>query len=160
MALWDDVKKNMVEWYGVAADKTNELAKVGVRRYDIFGISREIERQFGEMGSLVYDALNEGRTDIADDPALQGMAERVRALEAELKAKEEEIETIRRRDEAAAAAGAAEPGEDLGEDLGEEIEVEVYEAAVEPDPEAEIVDSEPVVEADPQDEEEDADKNG
>lgn len=156
MALWDDVKKNMVEWYGVAADKTNELAKVGVRRYDIFGISREIERQFGEMGSLVYDALNEGRTDIADDPALQGMAERVRALEAELKAKEEEIETIRRRDEAAAAADAAESGEDFGE----EIEVEVYEAAVEPDPEAEIVAAEPVVEADPQDEGEDADKNG
>ena len=50
MSLWEDVKKNLVSLYGTAAEKTNELAKVGSRRYDIFGLSREIERQFSEIG--------------------------------------------------------------------------------------------------------------
>ncbi len=128
MALWDDVKKNMVDWYGVAADKTNELAKVGVRRYDIFGISRDIERQFSEMGSLVYTALNAGRTDFADDSLLLGFADRVRALEKELKDKKSEIEEIRRQDRAASAgttAGTAAGSDDL--DLDDEIDVEIYE---------------------------------
>ena len=121
MALWDDVKRNMVDWYGVAAEKTNELAKVGVRRYDIFGISRDIERQFSEMGSLVYNGLNEGRTDFAEDEALLGLAERVRTLEAELKAKEIEIEEIRQAERTAGAASAAQAGAE------DDIEVEIYE---------------------------------
>ena len=151
MTLWDDVKKNMVEWYGVAADKTNELAKVGVRRYDIFGISRDIERQFSEMGSFVYTALNEGRTDLADDPVLLALMERVRTLEGELKAKESEIEEIRRQDRAAraAAAGAAAAA---AEDGAEErdVEVEFYEAMDDDaeDADAEIVDAEPLEDED------------
>jgi len=136
MALWEDVKKNMVDWYGLAADKTNELARVGVRRYDIFGISRDIERQFSEMGSLVYTALNEGRTDLAEDPVLLGLMDRVRTLEAELKEKESEIQDIRQQDQAAAAAAAAAgmasaESTDLHEDADEdgEIEVEIYETS-------------------------------
>ena len=54
MPLWEQVKGNLVEWYSAAADKTEELAKIGVRRYDKFGISREIERQFTELGGLIY----------------------------------------------------------------------------------------------------------
>jgi hypothetical protein len=149
MALWEDVKKNMMDWYGVAADKTNELARVGVRRYDIFGISRDIERQFSEMGSLVYTALNEGRTDLADDPVLLGLMDRVRTLETELKAKEIEIEDIRHQDQAAAAAAAAAgaAAEESGDepdnlDEDDDIEVEVYETSpLEPvDADAELVD--------------------
>jgi hypothetical protein len=95
MTLWDDVKSNLTEWYGVAADKTGELAKVGLRRYDIFGLSRDIERQFSEIGSLVYNALGEGRRDVLDDPALLALVDRVRELEQDLQAKEREIAEIR-----------------------------------------------------------------
>lgn len=107
MSLWDDVKKNLVSLYGTAAEKTNELAKVGSRRYDIFGLSREIERQFSEIGSHVYDALQAGRTDLAEDEVLQGLVAQVRKLEGELAAKKEEIESIRAEARAAAAAGGA-----------------------------------------------------
>jgi hypothetical protein len=139
MALWDDVKKNMGDWYTVAAEKTNELAKVGVRRYDIFGISRDIERQFSEMGNRVYVALGEGRTDFADDLILQGLVERVRTLEAELKAKQDEIEEIRSQDHAAAdEAEDATPSAEGADD--EEIEVEIYETTS-VDPEDEIEDA-------------------
>ncbi|MBC8426523.1 hypothetical protein H8E07_20600 [bacterium] len=133
MALWDDVKKNLTDWYGVAADKTGELAKVGVRRYDIFGLSRDIERQFSEIGSLVYGAVNEDRKDILEDPLLLSLVDKVRDLEGELQAKEQEISEIRTEAEArqaaktataavAAAAGTvedvvAEPVEDVADDV-------------------------------------------
>jgi len=114
MTLWDDVRTNLLTWYGTAAGKTNELAKVGSRRYDIFGLSRDIERQFTEMGSLVYNALLEGRTDIADDSTLLGLIARVQSLEIDLAVKKQEIDDIRagerRKEEhkdAVAPAGAA-----------------------------------------------------
>ncbi len=125
MALWDDVKKNLTDWYGVAADKTGELAKVGVRRYDIFGLSRDIERQFSEIGSLVYGAVNEDRKDILEDPLLLSLVDKVRDLEGELQAKEQEISEIRTEAEArqaaktatAAVAAAAGTVEDVADDV-------------------------------------------
>lgn len=140
MTLWDDVKHNMAEWYGTAAEKTNELARVGVRRYDIFGLSRDIERQFVEMGSLVYNALNEGRTDLHEDEVLQGLIARVKELEKELKAKESEIQDIRTAAQSAAAAtgeSEAEDGEAPADaaETDDDLEVEVFE--IEPDPEEE-----------------------
>ncbi len=112
MTLWDDVKVNLTEWYSVAADKTGEVAKVGLRRYDIFGLSRDIERHFSEIGSLVYTALSEERRDVLDDPLLQSLVDKVRSLEGELQAKEKEISEIKtaaeqRQTTRAAAAGAA-----------------------------------------------------
>ncbi|MFH1843627.1 MAG: hypothetical protein ABIF77_10530 [bacterium] len=95
MPLWEQVKGNLIEWYGVASDKTEELAKIGVRRYDKLGISRDIERQFAELGSFVYTAINEGREDFANDATLLGIIERIKVLEYDLQQKEAEIENIR-----------------------------------------------------------------
>ena len=123
MPLWDQVKSNLVEWYTTAADKTEELAKIGVRRYDKFGISRDIERQFTELGSFVYTALAEGREEFAADPTLLAIIERIKVLEQDLAAKESEIEDIKAshrhraaaRTEPAAAAGMAPPPAGEGE---------------------------------------------
>ncbi|PIV82171.1 hypothetical protein COW53_00270 [bacterium CG17_big_fil_post_rev_8_21_14_2_50_64_8] len=95
MPMWDDVKRNLMEWYTVTTDKTVEVAKVTSLRYDKFGISRDIERQFSELGNLVYTALEEGRTATLGDPGVTAIVERLNALEKELQAKEEEIGEIR-----------------------------------------------------------------
>jgi hypothetical protein len=106
MALFDDVKKNLMEWYNVTSEKTNELARVSTRKYDKFGISRDIERQFGELGSLVYNGLKAEREDILDDQAVGVLFEHIKGLEEELMSKDEEIDSI--RDEfARKKAGAA-----------------------------------------------------
>jgi len=95
MPLWEQVKGNLIEWYSIASDKTEELAKIGVRRYDKLGISRDIERQFAELGSFVYNAIDEGREDFATDATLLGIVERIKVLEYDLQQKETEIEDIR-----------------------------------------------------------------
>jgi hypothetical protein len=84
------------------------MAKIGMRRYDRFGISRDIERQFTELGSLVYNGLSEEQEGILEQPSLRTIFGRIQELELELQQKEQEIETIRTeaRDRKAAAAQA------------------------------------------------------
>ncbi|MHB8079022.1 MAG: hypothetical protein ACYDIE_07190 [Candidatus Krumholzibacteriia bacterium] len=95
MSLWDEVRANMSEWYAVAADKTEEMARIGVRKYDKFTISRDIERVFTDLGSHVYAAVREGRTDFTHDVTVHDAVERLRALELQLAQKEREIAAIR-----------------------------------------------------------------
>jgi hypothetical protein len=95
MPMWDDVKKNMLDWYDAASDKTGELARVGLRRYDIFGISRDIERHFSEIGSIVFTAVKEDQPDVMSNEKLLELVERVKVLEADLASKQDEIETIK-----------------------------------------------------------------
>lgn len=114
MSIMDQVKKNLREWYALAADRTGDMAKTSVRMYDKYGISREIERQLSELGSYVYHAVDEDRTDFAGDEEFMTAIGRVRALEQDLEAKVAEIEEIRiqrqqrqsAREEAQAAAEA------------------------------------------------------
>ncbi len=110
MSLWDEVKKNVVDLYSVTSDKTAEIAKVSSRRWDKFGISRDIERQFSELGSLIYTGLQDDRTDLLEDEGVLALVERIAVLETELRGKDEEIDSIRqeyagRKAEAAAAGG-------------------------------------------------------
>lgn len=107
MSLWDEVRKNIVDLYEVTSDKTTEIAKVGSRRWDKFGISRDIERQFSELGSLVYNGLQEGRQDVLQDEAVAVLMSRIGALEEELKNKEAEISRIHQEHRARKAAEAA-----------------------------------------------------
>ena len=112
MSLFDDVKRNLGEWYALTTEKTSEVARVTTRRYDKFGISRDIERQFGELGSLIYNGLKADRPDLLDDDGVKALVERISGLETELGAKDVELESIHqeyveRKTEAAAAGGAS-----------------------------------------------------
>jgi len=109
MSLFDDVKKNLIEWYTVTSEKTTEVARVTTRKYDKFGISRDIERQFSELGSLVYNGLREERDGILEEDGVRALVERISQLERELRAKDDEIDRIRREyaDRKTTADGAA-----------------------------------------------------
>ena len=95
--LWDRVKKNLVDWYGTAYEKTDELARVGKKKIEITGVNRAIERHLSELGGRVYDMIVEqGKSGvIAKDARVKELIEQVQDLEEELKGKEEEIEAIR-----------------------------------------------------------------
>ena len=96
--LWNKVKKNLVEWYETAYDKTDELARIGKKKVEITGLNRSIEKHFSEMGGRVYDLIVEqghrgNRT--ADDDVVQRLIAEVKELESRLQQKEEEIESIK-----------------------------------------------------------------
>ena len=96
--LWTKVKKNLVEWYETAYDKTDELARIGKKKIEITGLNRSIEKHFSEMGGRVYDLIVEQGhrgNKTADDEAVQRLVAEVKELEERLRVKEEEIETIK-----------------------------------------------------------------
>jgi len=96
--LWNRVKKNLVDWYEMAYDKTDEMARIGKKKVEITGLNRSIEKHFSEMGGRVYDLIVEqghrgNRT--ADDDAVQRLVAEVKELENRLRQKEDEIESIK-----------------------------------------------------------------
>ncbi len=170
MSLWEQVKDNLVEIYSVAADKTEEVAKVGIRRYDRMGINWDIKRQFTELGGMVYQAIAEERSDILDDPAVTAIIERIKGLEVELAAKENEIADIKkthaerretvgrsRQDDApvgdeaipVAIGSAASDGPDIGEAAPEDAIVTPEQPLSDVDENAEIRVTDSMDDADP-----------
>ena len=140
MSLFDEVKKNLMEWYSVSSDKTTEVARITTRRYDKFGISRDIERQFSELGSLIFNGIKEDRQDLLADPAVLALLERIKGLEDELKVKNEEIDNIHqdfkhRRARTAAAGTVSETviTQPVLDEGGEESAILVEPAVVEVD---------------------------
>jgi len=96
--LWNRVKKNLVDWYEMAYDKTDEMARIGKKKVEITGLNRSIEKHFSEMGGRVYDLIVEqghrgNRT--ADDDVVQRLIAEVKELESRLRQKEEEIGSIK-----------------------------------------------------------------
>ncbi len=111
MSLRDRVRNNLREWYALAADRTGDVAKISIRRYDKFGLSREIERQFAELGSVTYHAIEEGRCAGLDDPAVRALVARIKDLAGDLETKDQEIAEIhrQRQNKQAATAPPREP---------------------------------------------------
>jgi hypothetical protein len=112
--LWDKVRKNLIEWYEVASDKTEEVAKVGRRRIEMTGINRSIEKRMVELGGRVYDLVSvEGHRGnmTADDDKVKKLVGEISRLEKELELKEDEIRTIKER-ERSSEGTSPENGED------------------------------------------------
>lgn len=95
MAGIDDVKRSLVDWCSVAAERAAETARVASRRYDQFALGREIERRYAELGSIVYAGVKAGRQDVLAEPRIAELVAVLTALERERALKEEEISGIR-----------------------------------------------------------------
>ena len=95
--LWDKVKKNLVDWYGTAYEKTDELARIGKKKIEVAGVNRAIEKHLSELGGKVYDLVEvQGKGGvIAKDSDVSRLVEEIRGLEEQLKEKEQEIEVIK-----------------------------------------------------------------
>ncbi len=99
-SLWDRVKKNLVEWYGTAYDKTDELARIGKKKVEIIGINRAIEKHLSELGGRVYDLIvvKKKAGEVAIDPEVAKLVDGIGKLEDDLQLKEKEIESIRKEE--------------------------------------------------------------
>jgi hypothetical protein len=95
--LWDKVKKNLVDWYGTAYEKTDELARIGKKKIEVAGVNRAIEKHLSELGGKVYDLIEvQGKGGvIAKDSDVARLIEETKGLEEQLKEKEQEIEAIK-----------------------------------------------------------------
>jgi hypothetical protein len=96
-SLWEKVKRNLVEWYDVAHEKTDELARIGKKKIEMAGLNRTIEKHLSELGGRVYELIEElnQQKGVAQDEKVMGLIEDIKRLEEQLHQKEEEIERIK-----------------------------------------------------------------
>jgi hypothetical protein len=86
------------EWTAAAADRGETMARVGISHVDRYGIQRRLSRQFAELGGEVHALLKQGEFGpLAEREAIQRILQRIDGLEAELRAKEEEISSLRQK---------------------------------------------------------------
>jgi len=96
LSLWESIKKSATEFYSSAADKTDEIAKVGMRKLDIVGIRRNIAHEMADLGGRVHHMLTEEKnTDVSGDAEVAKHLKSIGMLRALLDEKEKEIEVIK-----------------------------------------------------------------
>lgn len=107
-SLWNDVKKNLGEWASKAAgkavefsrdaaDKAEELTKLGKVKLDIFQTNREVEKQFTKLGGIVYDLISDKKTNIEADEKVVASVKVIQNLEKALREKENEYKNIKEK---------------------------------------------------------------
>jgi len=95
-SLWDDIKKTVKEGVAVAAEKTEELRKIGKVKVDTINIRRSLDKGFKDLGTEVYDFLASGKkTAVNQSAKVKELVNVIDGLKESLKQKEEEIELIK-----------------------------------------------------------------
>lgn len=95
-SLWDDIKKTVKEGVAVAAEKTEELRKIGKVKIDIINVKRALDKNYKDLGMAVHEHISSGKKTAVNQSAQ--VKELVGAIDESLeslKQKEEEIERIK-----------------------------------------------------------------
>ena len=96
--LWEKIKKSVAEGVTYAAEKTEEITKLGKAKLDILGVKRKISKNFTEIGGLMYDAIKDGKAeDVLKSSELKVLVSSVKDLEKELSEKEGEFENLKKK---------------------------------------------------------------
>jgi len=95
-SLWEKVKKGFI----LAAERSEELTKIGKLKLNIMGTHRKIRQNFEELGGKVYELSKSGRrkTPITNDEEVLKLIKGIKRLEKELSKEEKELEDLLNRD--------------------------------------------------------------
>lgn len=101
--IWKSLKKTLDgalkkagEITREAADKAEEVTKLGKIKLEIFQIKKDIEKKQAELGSLIYDKIKDSdkkRLEISEN--MRAFVKDIEELEKKLKAKEEEYNKVK-----------------------------------------------------------------
>ena len=95
--LWDKIRQSVMEGMSTAAEKTEELTKLGKNKLELLAIKRKISKQFTELGALVYEASKDEKPQKAyNTPEVTVIVDTISALEAELAEKEAQFENLKK----------------------------------------------------------------
>ncbi len=98
--LWERIRKSVAEGVSVAAEKTEELTKLGKLKFEILNTKRKISKTFTELGSMTYDAFKGGKSnEIAKSSEVKDLINTIKELEAELDGKEEKFDEMKKKPE-------------------------------------------------------------
>ncbi len=109
MGFWerirDELKKTVEEGWSavkdgakIAAEKGEEVAKIGRIRYQQFLLHKKAERRFADLGGMVYDMAKPPYENPLSNPEVMKVIEEIKKIEEESQQLEEEKERIRKKE--------------------------------------------------------------
>lgn len=97
-AFWEDLKKTVQQGLSVAAEKTEEYTKIGKVKMDILGIKKDLDKTYREMGEKVSELIDSKKSEeIGSNTQVKKLKTQINKLQKNLKAKEVEIEEIKKQ---------------------------------------------------------------
>ena len=96
--LWGKIKKSVIEGASYAAEKTEELTKLGKLKIKILNVKRKISGQFSELGSITFEAIKAETVEkeLASD-TVKALIETIKELESELETKEKQYDELSKK---------------------------------------------------------------
>jgi uncharacterized protein (UPF0335 family) len=108
MAFWERVKEELrkaaQEGWGavkegakIAAEKSEEMAKVGKLRYRTHNLNKQAEKLFADLGGQVYDMAKPPYENPLSNAEVMKLVEDIKKLEEDKTKVEAEIEEVRKK---------------------------------------------------------------
>ena len=98
--VWEDIKKGVEDSITFASEKTKAFTTISKLKIGISGLKRKIDGKFKELGKHVYGKIEEGKlAELEKDERVKELNKDVKTLQEELKAKEQELEEVGKKEE-------------------------------------------------------------
>jgi|GEM_PF-1155251 len=95
-SIWEELKKTLKDGVTVAAEKTEEYTRIGRIRVEILNLTRTMDKTYKALGREVYTHVSDGKqVDPNHDEGIRYFIEKINDLEASVRQKELEIESIK-----------------------------------------------------------------
>ncbi len=90
-SIFAELNKGIREGVTLIVEKTGSVTRNIKHNIDVLGLKREVERLFYELGGRTFELLShEPPADIAADPEVQELYQKLRELDEQLAAREAE----------------------------------------------------------------------
>ncbi len=96
--FWGKFKKNILESFNEAIDKTEELTSVGKIKMEILHIEHHLDEKYAELGKYVYEKFDTGAKRLALDETISRIQKEIDELQTVLLKKEKDLVKIREED--------------------------------------------------------------
>ncbi len=94
---WEDIKKKVKGSVAIAADKTEEYAKIGKLKVDIVKINHDLDKAYADLGRAMHKLLTKSKkVDVTGNTQVKTLITKIDDFNKSVRAKEKEIETIKK----------------------------------------------------------------
>lgn len=94
-ALWEKVKQGFL----LAAERTDELTKIGKLKLDMVATHRKIRQNLEELGGRTYELVKSGKRkkSVIEDEDVAKLIKAIRSLEKQLSKEEKELAKLKKK---------------------------------------------------------------
>ena len=96
--LWDKIKRNIIDSFNVALDKTEELTSIGRIKLEILQLEHRLDEKYSNLGKIVLAKLQNHSDYIDIDEQIISLKDELEKLQNQLNYKEKELGRIKEED--------------------------------------------------------------